>query len=342
MVKRPLTPLIRRRGRYAIASCDPDIAMKMHDADFNNSNRPPVNRRGAARPSARPAEPSFDPNARPWPVVAVPQHRDSHALEDTIAKQSAELNLRCTQVADLYNLQQRQANELQVACEEIDRLSGTIAKLLDTVAQQDADVEAAKKQIALLENEKTALRVRLERTLVDFSEVSQRLLSIETAFNDRETTLASALEKIDSLNSELIAASADTFKVVAVTTSEKQRYRSELNQQKTSFEARIKTLETTAAAQDTQVKTLEEVRARLAKRVEILETLRKSERETAEFRIKELTEELKRERLGFSAEQRAFAALRTETTSILPMPVTQSNDTKSVGPVSFVSPNSAA
>ncbi len=129
----------------------------------------------------------------------------------------------------------------------------------------------------------------------------------------------------------MIAASADTFKIVAVTTGEKQRYRSELNQQKASFEARIKTLEATASAQDTQVKTLEEARTRLARRVEILETLRKSERETAEFKIKELTEELQRERLGHSAEQRAFAALRQETNSLLPMPVAQSNEQRRTG-----------
>ena len=176
----------------------------------------------------------------------------------------------------------------------------------------------------------------------EFRDVSQKLLTVETAFNDRETTLASALEKIDSLNSELIAASADTFKVVAVTTGEKQRYRSELTQQKASFEARIKTLESAATTQDTQIKTLEEVRTRLAKRVEILETLRKSERDAAEFRIKELTEELQRERLGYSAEQRAFAALRNETTSLLPMSVAQSNEPIATGLGSFVPNNSAA
>ena len=186
------------------------------------------------------------------------------------------------------------------------------------------------------------MRARLEKALAESGDVAERLLSAETAFNDRETTLASALEKIDTLNSELIAASADTFKVVAITTGEKQRYRSELNQQKTGFEARIKTLESAAIEKDTQIKTLEEVRARLAKRVEILETLRKSERETAEFKIKELTDELQRERLGYSAQQRAFAALRNETTSLLPMPVAQSNEPNAAGLSSFVPHNSAA
>jgi len=168
------------------------------------------------------------------------------------------------------------------------------------------------------------------------------LLSVETAFNDRETTLASALEKIDSLNSELIAASADTFKVVAVTTGEKQRYRSELNQQKASFEGRIKALESTTSAQEAQIKALEEVRTRLAKRVEILETLRKSEREAADFKIKELTEELQHERLGFSAEQRALSALRKETTPLLPMAVVPGNQPNATGLDPFLSHNSAA
>ena len=316
--------------------------MKLREAVFDDPSSPPIERRGPTKRSSKPAEPLLDANARGWPVVAVPQHRNFSALEDTIAKQSAELNLRCTQVADLYNLQQRQANELQVACEEIDRLSGTISTLLDKTARQEADAEAATNQIAHLENEKAVLRAQLEKTLRDSCEVSRRLLSIETAFNDRETILASALEKIDSLNSELIAASADTFKVIAVTTGEKQRYRSELNQQKASFEGRIKTLEAAAAAQDTQVKTLEEARTRLARRVEILETLRKSEREAAEFKIKELTEELQRERLGYSTEQRAFAALRNETTSLLPMPVAQSNEPTATRLGSFVPHNSAA
>ena len=312
--------------------------MKRREAHFDDPSRARAGQRGT-----EPAQRLPNDHARPWPVVAVPQPQiNVRALEETIAKQSAELNLRCTQVADLYNLQQRQGNELQVACEEIDRLGGTISTLLEKTAQQDAEAEATQKKIRLLENEKATLRAQLENALAESRDLSQKLLSVETAFNDRETTLASALEKIDSLNSELIAASADTFKVVAVTTGEKQRYRSELNQQKASFEGRIKALESTADAQEAQIKALEEVRARLAKRVEILETLRKSEREAAEFKIKELTEELRYERLGFSAEQRALSALRKETTPLLPMAVVPGNQPNATGLDPFLSHNSAA
>jgi len=312
--------------------------MKRREAHFDDPSRARAGQRGT-----EPAQRLPNDHARPWPVVAVPQPQiNVRALEETIAKQSAELNLRCTQVADLYNLQQRQGNELQVACEEIDRLGGTISTLLEKTAQQEAEAEATQKKIRLLENEKATLRAQLENALAESRDLSQKLLSVETAFNDRETTLASALEKIDSLNSELIAASADTFKVVAVTTGEKQRYRSELNQQKASFEGRIKALESTADAQEAQIKALEEVRARLAKRVEILETLRKSEREAAEFKIKELTEELRYERLGFSAEQRALSALRKETTPLLPMAVVPGNQPNATGLDPFLSHNSAA
>ena len=228
--------------------------MRRLEAVFDNRPDLAGNRRGSPKRNEKSVEPLLDAEVRHWPVVPLPQRNDMSALEDKIARQSEELNLRCTQVADLYNTQQRQANELQVACEEIDRLSGTISTLLDQTTQQEAVAEATKKQIALLETEKAALRAELEMTRAEFRDVSQRLLAVETAFNDRETTLASALEKINSLNSELIAASADTFKIVAVTTGEKQRYRSELNQQKASFEGRIKALESTAATQDAQIR----------------------------------------------------------------------------------------
>src|SRR5689334_8543708 len=118
--------------------------MQTRQASFDDRSNPPRERRGAATRSAQPAEPRFDTDARAWPAVAVPPQRNISALEATIAKQADELNLRCTQVADLYNLQQRQANELQVACEEIDRLSATIANLVEKTAQQEAEADAAK------------------------------------------------------------------------------------------------------------------------------------------------------------------------------------------------------
>lgn len=316
--------------------------MRRLEAVFDDTSNLPGDRGGSTKRNRKSAEPLLDADDRHWPVVSLPQRNDVSALEDTIARQSEELNLRCTQVADLYNVQQRQTNELQIACDEIDRLNSTISTLLDTTARQEAEAVATKQQLIFLENEKTALRAQLDRSIEDSNEVSRRLLTIETAFNNRETILSSALEQIESLNAELVITSAERFKVVAATTGEKQRYRSELNHQKSSFENRIKSLETVAEDQVAQIKSLEEVRTRLARRIEILETLRKSEREAAEFKIRELTEELQRERLGYAAEHRALAALHQETTSLSPQLAAQKLQPNSpeLGPL--VAHNSAA
>jgi chromosome segregation ATPase len=297
--------------------------MRQNQALLNDTPNLPGERRGSPKRTVQSVEPLLDVEERHWPLVSLPQRVDVSRLEETIARQSEELNLRCTQVADLYNLQQRQANDLQVACEEIDRLNSTISTLLDTTARQETEAAATKQQLIILENEKAALQAQLDRANQEANEVSRRLLAIETSFNNRETILSSALEQIESLNAELILTSAERFKVVAATTGEKQRYRSELNQQKSSFESRIKNLETEVADQVTQIKGLEVERSRLARRIDILETLRKSEREALEFKIRELTEELQHERLGHSAEHRAFAALHQKTASLLPKLATQ-------------------
>jgi hypothetical protein len=57
-------------------------------------------------------EPAFDPAGEFLPASFDATQRDIKALEDTIARQSLELNLRLTEVLELYNGQSRQAAEL--------------------------------------------------------------------------------------------------------------------------------------------------------------------------------------------------------------------------------------
>ena len=114
--------------------------MKTRDVQFDDPSRAPVERRDA-KPAQRLQEFPFEALACGH---GSPADQRSRALEEMITKQSAEINLRCAQVADLYNLQQRQANELQVACEEIDRLSGTISTLLENSAQHETEMKMAK------------------------------------------------------------------------------------------------------------------------------------------------------------------------------------------------------
>ncbi|MGB8042784.1 MAG: hypothetical protein WCF66_07470, partial [Pseudolabrys sp.] len=72
-------------------------------------------------------EPAFDAGGELWPTLPDGPHADISALENTIAQQSAELHRRLVEVVELYNAQQRQANELQIACAEIDRLNQIVS-----------------------------------------------------------------------------------------------------------------------------------------------------------------------------------------------------------------------
>ena len=255
----------------------------------------------------------------------MPPRNEISALEDRIARQAAELNLRCTQVADLFNVQQRQANELQTACEEINRLSKTVAMLAEAAEQREADLTSTVESFLLSENEKADLRVQLDKALAEVREVSQRLLTIETAYNDRELAIASTLETVNLLNAELVAASEERFKSVAAAQGESLRHRCEINEQKSFFQDKIKKIEAVVTCRDLRVRELEALRNRLSERVDFLEALRKSEQEAAEFKIRELTEELQRERQRHSAADEASAAMHREITSLLPKLTARTN-----------------
>jgi hypothetical protein len=80
-------------------------------------------------------EPTFDVGGELWPALSADPGADIRALEHKIAKQSTELNLRVIEIVELYNNQQRQANELQNAYDEIDRLNRVIVTLHVTATQ---------------------------------------------------------------------------------------------------------------------------------------------------------------------------------------------------------------
>ena len=165
-----------------------------------------------------------------------------------------------------------------------------------SAAQYKTDVAAAQNKITLLENEKADLRAQLDKALHNSSELTQRLSAMQAAFSGRETNIASALQQVEFLNSELASVSAERFKLVAAVQSEKRRQRSALNQQTSILDDKVKRTEALAETQEMQIKHLEGVRAKLDKRIQVLETLLKSEHEVAEIKIKRLTEELERDR----------------------------------------------
>jgi chromosome segregation ATPase len=237
----------------------------------------------------RSIEPTFD--------IAIPlrpsdiSDRDISVLENTIARQSAELNLRLTEVLELYNAQYRQADEAQAAHEEVARLRQAISALQGTIAQQKADALASQRKISDLESERVLLRSQLDEALGDSKVLADRMLAMQTAFDASKTNAASALEQIQYLNSELATAAAERFRLVATVHSEKKR----LNQQTATLEGRIKKTGAVAATQVVQINHLEAVRGKLDKRIQILEALLKSEREIAELKIERLSDELQRQ-----------------------------------------------
>ena len=214
------------------------------------------------------------------------------ALNDKLARQSAELKLRLTEILELYNVQQRQANELQDAYQEIDHLSQTVSALQEAVTQYKVGAAAAEDKIILLESEKAALQAQLDGALEESKALAERVLAAEAAAKRREENVASSIKQIEFLNAELMVASAERFKLVAAMQGEQRRQRSLFSQQKSILEDKLQEKEALAATQVVKIKQLEGVRDELDKRVRVIEALLTSEREAAERKTKRTTEAL--------------------------------------------------
>ena len=227
-------------------------------------------------------EPVFETGGDLWRTLSNVPDADARALNEKLARQSAELNRRLTEILELHNVHQRQANELQDAHDEIDRLSQTVSALQEAVTQYQAGAAAAEDEIVLLESEKAALQAQLDGAFEESKTLADRVLAAEAAAKRREENIASSLKQIDFLNAELMAASSERFKVVAATQGEQRRQRSAFNQQKSMLEIRLQEKEALAATQAATIKQLEGVRDELDKRFRVIEALLTSEREAAE------------------------------------------------------------
>ena len=237
-------------------------------------------------------EPAFEAGGALWPALSSGPDADN-ALNDKLARQSAELKLRLIEILELYNVQQRQANELQDVYEEVDRLSQMVSALQEAVTQYKVGAAAAEDKIILLESEKAALQAQLDGAVEESKTLADRLLAAEAVANRREENIASSIKQIEFLNAELMAASAERFKVVAAMQGEQRRQRSALNQQKSMLEYRLQEKEALAATQEAKIKQLEGSRDELDKRIRVLEALLTSEREAAERKTKRAAEELR-------------------------------------------------
>ena len=284
---------------------------------------------------------SLDVDDRPWPTLAVPPKQGPSPLEKKVAEQERELSLRCTQVADLYNLQERLTAELQAAHSEIDRLNTAFTELQDTATHHVSKAAERKKAVTVLYQDNAVLRGKLDKAHDETATLSRQMLSLETMFNDREAVITSALEEADLLKAQLAAANEEIAKLTATIDEANQRRQDEDARQSGMVEDLKQKVESLFVDHGIQLKTRDklakrcdeltrattaletaqqEAKAKLAAQAEhtrFLETVLRVERETADAKIKELTEKLEHERVQRSAADDASAAMRREMAQLL-------------------------
>ena len=245
-----------------------------------------------------------DPNDRPWPTLPMPSHPHPELaiLEKKLAERERELALRCSQVAELHDLQKRQATELELAYGEIGGFGDTIKSLQETVEQRDALVAAQQKKLSAVTRENAALLERFEAALKDAAaqrealaaehqrqlaavarenasmqdrldaavrdthEQSKRMLALETTYSERESVVTSAFADIDILNARLAAAGTEAERLIAAVEATQQRHQDECGELQSKIDDQAKRIETLFGDQNIQFR----VRDTLAKRCEEL------------------------------------------------------------------------
>jgi hypothetical protein len=289
----------------------------------------------------RNAASAVDYDERAWPTLEVPAKPGPHPMEQRLADQERELAMRCTQVADLYNLQERQTAELQMAYAEIERLNATFDELQVNAARHTATSAERKQAISLLYQENAVLRSKLETALDEATVMSSKMLTIETMFNDRELVITSALEQADLLKAELTSTSAENVRLSAALERAERIGIEDRKTHTTVVDELNRKLESLFVDHGVQLKTRaklasrcdelnkanaafeaghREAQAKLAAQGEhstFLETILRVERETAEARIRELSDQLEQERMQRAVSDRAQSAMRQEMAILL-------------------------
>ena len=291
-------------------------------------------------------EPERDADGRYYPrLVSIPRDRVCE-LELALKEQWTELSARCTQIADLCNVQRQQSEELKLAREAIEGLDKSVSLLQTALAQQESEAVAAQRALSQAQAEKAALASQLENAKGDSADLLQRALDFKSAFNDREATLAAARQRIETLEAELAVKVAEVEKLASPIEEEQRRHRAELTQQTVRFEIELSRLTRLLAERDKHVETLEAAHTTLSRRcegltataavleaekkitdeslksqaelIQVLEALLKVERETAEQKIVELTAALEQERTARAAFERVSATMRKDIVQLLP------------------------
>ena len=291
-------------------------------------------------------DPTVDADGRRWPTLLPAPPDLKKELENKIKELSDELTQRHAQIADLCNVRHQQDSELQEARNMIDSIDNTIAMLKGEIGKHASEASAARQELARSNRENVTLRMQLEKMKSESAAALNRSLKVEVAFNDREVAVASARETIEFLRRDVAAKAAEASNLRATIKEINRRHLDELNQKDINFRIQFKKFEVMLAERDMQLKTLDKIHSKLVERyndlannmdtiesteriagektksqnelVELLEASLRAERESAEIKIKELTEELQRERSERSAEKSNAAAAQKDAVLLSP------------------------
>ena len=267
-------------------------------------------------------------------------------LENTVTEQSADLTLCRAQIADLCNIRNQQAAELQAAQNETERLTESVAALQETAIERESEAAAAMHKLRLSDNDRLALRAQLDDALNYSTELSQRLLEVNMLLNDKETAVASTQEQFDRLNEAFTETQAEKRELAALIEELKHRHRNELNDQRARFEGVLGRIKIVVAKRDQEIKRLEKAHSNLAGRydglvksvgaleskqqqmqakidsrtglIELLESQLRAERETAERQIDESNAALQRVRSEHAVAERALEEICKDIALLLP------------------------
>ena len=235
-------------------------------------------------------EPAFESGGDLLRALSNVPDAQSRELNEKLVRQSAELNRRLTEILELHNLQQRQANELEDAYDEIGQLRQANSALQEAVTQYKVGAAAAEVKISFLESEKASLQAQIDGALEESKMLVDRVFAAEAAAERSGDVVATSTKQIEFLNTELMAAAAERFKLVAAMQGEQKRQRSVFSQQKSILEGRLQEKEALAATRGMKIKEIEGARDELEKRVRVIEALLMSEREATERKTGRTTE----------------------------------------------------
>ena len=268
------------------------------------------------------------------------------ALENTVTEQFADLTLCRAQIADLCNMRNQQAAELQAAQNESERLTESVAALHEAAIERESEIATAMHKLMLSDNDRLALRAQLDNATSYSTELSQRLLEVNMLLNDKETAVASNQEQFDRLNEAFTETQVEKRELAALIEELKHRHRHELDDQRARFKGLLDRIKIVVAKRDQEIKGLENARANLAARCDglvksvgalesaqqqlqaqidsrttfigLLESQLRAERETAKRQIDELNAELERVRSEHAVAERALEEICKDIALLLP------------------------